>query len=197
MKRITSRFALLLAAAGILPLLVYGAVSIYSLRDATRRSVITGNENVARRVAEQIGLYVQTNVDILQSVAGNLEDTNLEQWQQDRILKNAVLDFPEFREITLYDAAGSSACVEPSRPVEACSSRSPAPRSAPNIIVSPIDIDDDLLPSGDRRHQARRRSAKAPARSSARSASKKCGGWSIASRSASRAMRSSSLRTAS
>ena len=118
LRRITSRFVLLLAAAGILPLLVYGAVSIFSLRDATRRSVITGNENVARRVAEQIGLYVQTNVDILQSVAGNLADTNLEQWQQDRILKNAVLDFPEFREITLYDAAGSAARLEPGRTVE-------------------------------------------------------------------------------
>ncbi len=106
MRRITSRFVVLLAAAGILPLVVYGAVSILSLRDATRRSVIAGNENVARRVAEQIGLYVQTNVDILQSVAGNLTDTNLAQWQKDRILKNAVLDFPEFREITLYDAAG-------------------------------------------------------------------------------------------
>ena len=107
LKRIASRFALLLAAAGILPLLVYGAVSILSLRDATRRSVISGNENVAKRVAEQIGLYVQTNVDILKSVAGNLEDTNLERWQQDRILKSAVLDFPEFREVTLYDATGT------------------------------------------------------------------------------------------
>ena len=53
MKRITSRFVLLLAVAGILPLLVYGAVSIYSLRDATRRSVITGNENVARIARER------------------------------------------------------------------------------------------------------------------------------------------------
>jgi len=67
----------LLAAAGVLPLLVYGAVSIYSLRDATRRSVISGNVNVARQVAEQIHLYGQTNVDILNSVAGNLENTNL------------------------------------------------------------------------------------------------------------------------
>ena len=125
MRRITSRFALLLAAAGILPLLVYGAVSIFSLRDATRRSVIAGNENVARRVAEQIALYVQTNVDILQSVAGNLDDTNLEQWQQDRILKNAVLDFSEFREITLYDADGHSACVQPRRTIEDRSSRNP------------------------------------------------------------------------
>jgi signal transduction histidine kinase len=146
LKRITSRFALLLAAAGILPLLVYGAVSIFSLRDATRRSVITGNENVARRVAEQIGLYVQTNVDILQSVAGTLEDTNLDNRQQDRILKNAVLDFQEFREVTLYDAAGGQ--LASSRVGQ---SKLQFPQTgttfASNITLSPIDIDGDLLPT--------------------------------------------------
>jgi two-component system, NtrC family, sensor kinase len=146
LRRITSRFALLLAAAGILPLLVYGAVSILSLREATRRSVIAGNENVAKRVAEQIGLYVQTNVDILQSVAGTLKDTNLEHRQQDRILKNAVLDFPEFREVTLYDAAGAQ--LASSRVGQ---SKLLFPQSGTafgsNITVSPIDIDGDLLPT--------------------------------------------------
>ena len=145
MKRITSRFVLLLGMAGVLPLLAYGAVSIYSLRDATRRSVISGNVNVAKRVSEQISLYVQTNVNILQSVAGDLESTNLERWQQDRILKNDVLDFPEFRELTLYDAAGAQ--LASSRVGE---SKLQFPQSGtafgPNITVSPIDIDDDLLP---------------------------------------------------
>ena len=145
MKRITSRFALLLAAAGILPLLVYGAVSIFSLRDATRRSVISGNENVAKRVAEQIGLYVQSNVSILKSVAGNLEDTNLERWQQDRILKTAVLDFPEFREVTLYDATGAQ--LASSRVGESKAQFPPSGTAfGPNITLSPIGIDDDLLP---------------------------------------------------
>ena len=136
---------LLLAAAGILPLVVYGAVSIYSLRDATRRSVITGNVNVAKRVAEQIGLYVQTNVDILKSVAGNLEDTNLERWQQDRILKTAVLDFPEFHEITLYDITGAQLA---SSRVGASKLQFPQTGTpfGPAITLSPIDIDDDLLP---------------------------------------------------
>ena len=146
MRRITSRFVVLLAAAGILPLVVYGAVSIVSLRDATRRSVIAGNENVARRVAEQIGLYVQTNVDILQSVAGNLTDTNLAQWQKDRILKNAVLDFPEFREITLYDAAGvqiASSRVVPSK----VQFPEVGTKFGPTITLSPIGIDDDFLPT--------------------------------------------------
>jgi signal transduction histidine kinase len=136
----------LLAAAGILPLLLYGAVSIFSLRDATRRSVITGNENVARRVAEQIALYVQTNVDILQSVASNLEDTNLEPWQQDRILKNAVLDFSVFREITLYDATGAqlaSSRVAPSKITFPQTGTSFGARTT----VSPIGIDDDFLPT--------------------------------------------------
>ena len=146
MKRITSRFVLLLGAAGILPLLVYGAVSIYSLRDATRRSVITGNVNVAKRVAEQINLYVETNVNILKSVAGDLEDTNLEQWQQDRILKNDVLEFPEFRELTLYDAAGAQ--LASSRVGE---SKLQFPESGTafgtSILVSPITIDDDVLPT--------------------------------------------------
>ena len=46
-----------------------------SIRSAMRPGdrLSTGNVNVASRAAEQIGLYVQTNVDILQSVAGNLE----------------------------------------------------------------------------------------------------------------------------
>jgi signal transduction histidine kinase len=129
-----------------LPLLVYGAVSIFSLRDATRRSVISGNENVARRVAEQIALYVQSNVDILQSVAGNLTNTNLARWQQDRILKTAVLDFPEFREITLYDAAGSQLASS-----RVGLSKVQFPQSGTNfgsnITLSPIGIDDDFLPT--------------------------------------------------
>ncbi len=148
MRRITSRFALLLGAAGILPLLLYGAVSIYSLRDATRRSVITGNENVARRVAEQIGLYVQTNIDILQSVAGNLSNTNLEQWQQDRILKNAVLDFAEFREIALFDAAGTQLVSSRVGQSQLQFSQSGTVFS-PTTTLSPIAIDDDFLPTAD------------------------------------------------
>ncbi|RPH62604.1 MAG: hypothetical protein EHM89_05320, partial [Acidobacteria bacterium] len=83
MKKITSRFAMLLATAGILPLLVYGAVSIYSLRVGTRQSVVTGNVNVAKRAAEQIQLYIDTNFKILRAVASDIEGTNLLAWQQD------------------------------------------------------------------------------------------------------------------
>ena len=146
MKRITSRIALLLAGAAILPLLAYGAVSIYSLRQGTQQSVINGNMNVARRAAEQIRLYVQTNVNILQSVASELENTNLQQWQQDRILKNHVLDFQEFRELTLFDATGAQ--VASSR-VGSSSIQIPetGTKFGEGVTMSPINLDDDLLPT--------------------------------------------------
>src|SRR5262245_14246030 len=146
LRRITSRIALLLAAAAILPLAAYGAVSIYSLREGTQTSVITGNINVANRAAQEIRLYIDTNVKILQTLASDLEDTNLESWQQDRILKNYVLQFPEFREITLFDATGAQ--VASSR-VGASKLQVPqsGTRFGPEVTMSPIAVDDDLLPT--------------------------------------------------
>ena len=136
----------LLAAAAILPLAAYGAVSIYSLREGTQTSVISGNINVANRAAQEIRLYIDTNVKILQTLASDLEETNLEPWQQDRILKNYVLQFPEFREITLYDATGSQ--VASSR---VGASKLQVPQSGTkfgnDVTMSPIDVDDDLLPT--------------------------------------------------
>jgi hypothetical protein len=93
-KKISHRFALLLAAAALLPLLAYGAVSIYSLRSGAQQAVIQGNLNVAQQVAEQIELYVTSSVKILKAVAADLQQTGLQTWQQDRILNNFVLEFP-------------------------------------------------------------------------------------------------------
>jgi signal transduction histidine kinase len=146
LTRITYRIAFLLAAAAILPLAVYGVVSIYSLRQGTQTSVVSGNINVANRAAQEIRLYVTTNVKILQTLASDLEDTNLQAWQQDRILKNYVLQFPEFREITLYDAAGTQ--VASSR---VGASKLQVPQSGTkfgtDVTMSPIAVDDDLLPT--------------------------------------------------
>src|SRR6476659_7191276 len=105
-KHISTRFALLMAAAAVMPLLAYGAVSIYALRSGAQEAVVQGNLNVARQVSEQIDLYVTGSVKILISVAADLHQTGLATWQQDRILKNYVLEFPEFRELTVLDESG-------------------------------------------------------------------------------------------
>ena len=145
-KKITHRFALLLAAAAVGPLLAYGAISIYSLQRGTRSTVIEGNLNVARRAAEQIELYLTSSLKILRAVAADLEHTGLQRWQQDRILKNFVLQFREFTELTLLDEAGA--------PV--VSSRAGAPTvsipdaesaSIEGALVSRFSVDGDLLPT--------------------------------------------------
>ena len=145
-KHISTRFALLLAVSAVVPLLAYGFVSILSLQRGTRDSIVSGNLNVATRAAEEIRRYVSTNAELLKALAADLQNTGLQQWQQDRILKNYVLQFREFREITLFDQAGAliaSSRVGPPR--------AQIPKTTPlmlnGVAMSPIRVDDDLLPT--------------------------------------------------
>ena len=106
MKRITGRFVLLIATAAVLPLLIYGLVSVRNLNLGTERSVSLGNQEVAQQVAAQIRLYFDNSHRVLESIGTEIRSTQLEQWQQVQILRNHVLDFPEFREISMFDAGG-------------------------------------------------------------------------------------------
>src|SRR5688500_11959937 len=103
MRGITSRFVLLIASAAVLPLVIFGIVSITSLRNGTEASVRDGNGKVARQASDQIAMYMQHNIRVLESVGTELGATDLARWQQERILIDLVLDFREFREITLFD----------------------------------------------------------------------------------------------
>jgi signal transduction histidine kinase len=105
-RGITSRFVLLIATAAVLPLFVYGLVSVESLRRGTEQSVRRGNKEVAQQIAVRISQYFDNNVRVLTSIGLELQGTQLASWQRARILRNHVLDFPEFREISLFDAAG-------------------------------------------------------------------------------------------
>jgi len=145
-RRITSRFVLLIATAAILPLIVYGAVSITSLRRGTTESVTDGNKKVAKQVAEQVALYMRSNTRVLQSIGAELGANSLTPWQQERLLKDYVLQFPEFREITLFDASGAplvtSAVRETRLGVPGDVQRRPE-----NTYIAPVRVDDDLLPT--------------------------------------------------
>ena len=146
MTKISTRFALLLAAAAVVPLLGYGAVSVYSLRTGAQQAVIVGNLNVARQVAEQIELYVTGSVNILKAVAADLQQTGLQHWQKDRILKNFVLQFPEFKELTILDETGaaivSSRLGKPTVSVPGSEGL-----NYEGVLLSRFSVDDDLLPT--------------------------------------------------
>ena len=146
MKKISTQFAVLLALASIVPLLAYGAVSILSLRSGTQQAVIQGNQDVARRVGEQIELYITSSVRILKAVGAQMEQTRLVRWQQDRILKDFVLQFREFTELTLVGEDGnpivSSQIGESTTEIPGSGST-----RVDEALISPFSVDDDLLPS--------------------------------------------------
>ena len=136
----------MLALAAIVPLLAFGAISVLSVTGGTQGAVIQGNLNVARRVAEQIDLYLTSSVKILTAVAADLQQTGLQTWQQDRILKNFVLNFPEFTELTLLDEDGRA--VVTSR-LGTPTTDIPGPDSMKlaGALISKFSVDDDLLPT--------------------------------------------------
>ena len=145
-SKITTRFVMLVATAAVAPLVIYGLISLNSFRSGNQQAVRDGNLNVARRAAEQIELYVQNNIKVLVSLAADLRQTGLHAWQQDRILKNHVLDFPEFRELTLLAADGTVAATSAigtpraSIPID-YDERIDAPH------IEPMTVDDDFLPT--------------------------------------------------
>ena len=145
-RHLSTRFALLLAAAAVLPLVAYGVVSLFSLQRGTRDSIVAGNSNVATRAATEIGRYVETNAELLKALAASLQDTGLDRAQQDRVLKNYVLQFREFHEITLFDEQRSPLVSSRAGPP-----RVRIPKDArvtfDGVTMSPIRVDEDLLPT--------------------------------------------------
>jgi signal transduction histidine kinase len=146
MRTVTSRFVLLIATAAVAPLVLYGMISVSSLRRGTEQSVQVGNLNVAGQVAEQVDLYIRNNIRVLQSVGAELTATALAAWQQDRILKDFVLSFPEFREITLFDVGGTALATSRLGRAQV-SIPEAAARSSAMVYVAPLRVDDDLLPT--------------------------------------------------
>lgn len=137
---------MLVVTAAVAPLVLYGLVSVRSLATGTRESVMQGHQNVAQRAAEQVLRYVSTSTDILTAVSADLHHTELELWQQERILRNYVLAFPEFREITLFDESG--------RPLVSSHVAAPTTALPPQDLrldvdtyLSPVTIDEDLMPT--------------------------------------------------
>ena len=145
-RRITSRFVLLIATAAVLPLVVYGGVSIQSLKAGTYANVLEGNTKVAKQAAEEVDLYMQHNTRVLRSVGAELGATGLTRRQQERILKDYVLQFPEFREITVFDEEGrplATSALGDTRLAVPDEAR----RRPDSPYIAPLKVDDDLLPT--------------------------------------------------
>ena len=150
MRRITSRFVLLIATAAV------------AAADRLRRRL----DQLAAQRHEQFRHGRQPEASPTQ-VAEQVNDVHAEQhagasvgrsrvrrdrrstpWQQDRILKDYVLDFPEFREITLFDR-GRPARWRPAGSERATVAVPKQVGSQPDRASTsrPFKVDDDLLPT--------------------------------------------------
>jgi signal transduction histidine kinase len=143
MSGIRARFALFVAAAAIAPLLIYGVMSVRSLRSATEQSVAAGNLAVARQVAARFRDYFENNRRMLESIGSQLQGTQLARWQSQRILSNHVLDFEELREISVLDYSGLVLFSSRSQPL---ASAVPLGGEA-DFTIAPPTLDRDQLPT--------------------------------------------------
>lgn len=136
-----------MAAAAVVPLLAYGAVSMISVSEGTQQAVTQGNEDVAQRIGEQIEDYLKDTIRILRTIALDMQDTEMVSWQQDRLLKNFVRDFREFTELTLIDEAGRSLASSRLDELPKVTLPGADSREINEALVSPFTLDADDLPS--------------------------------------------------
>ena len=137
----------MMAAAAVVPLLAHGAVSIVSVRGGARDAVIQGNQDVARRVGEQIEAYVIGHIRILRAASAQMLRTELVEWQQTLILRNYVREFEEFKELTLISADGKT--LASSSIDERPQTDLPGQGSVMSgeALISPFTLDAELLPT--------------------------------------------------
>ena len=145
MRGVTARFVMLIATAAVAPLVVYGLVSIKQLQSGTERSVTEGNRRVAKQAAEQIKQYIDNNQRTLRSLSAVLRAPELQAWQRSRIVRDYVLDFPEFREVALLDRNG--AVLATSRFGKSKATVPPEANVSGDLYVSALRLDDDFLPT--------------------------------------------------
>jgi signal transduction histidine kinase len=147
-RHIATRFALLLGLAAVLPLIAYGIVSILSLQRSTRETAIAGHRKAADLAVGGIRRYIVTNAAMLKALAADLQNTGLDRRQQDQILKNYVVEFPAFREITLFAEDRTPVVTSragKARVAVAEELRGGVPLNG--VWMSPIAIDEEALPT--------------------------------------------------
>jgi signal transduction histidine kinase len=143
---IRGQAVLFIAVAAVAPLLLFGAMAIRSLSVGTEQTVANGNLAIAQQVALRFFEYFDHTQRILDSVAGQIQETQLADWQRQRVLRNHVIDFPELREIAVVDAAGM---VLASSRAGSSTIKLPTLTSQPDqdFLVSRPELDADGLPS--------------------------------------------------
>jgi signal transduction histidine kinase len=142
---LSRRFALTGALAVLVPLLAFGGIALQTLRTATRQSVGEGIAALTLRTASQMDSWLSRTARTVAAMAAELEGTHLTTAQQERVLRNYLLAFPEFQQITLFDEQGRP-MASTRLSLDGLTLPPQGDRVARAVTISPISLDDALLP---------------------------------------------------
>lgn len=106
MKRVSVKLIILLIISSLIPMFIFGIISIITSTEANYSAVTEGNLSTARRAAEQIDQYLANSTSVLKALSENISKTDLKPWQIERMFKNYLLEFERFKEISLFDLGG-------------------------------------------------------------------------------------------
>lgn len=143
-RHISTRLALVLAAAALLPLVAFGTWAFLTLQAETKRSAIGANLALVEREAGDLTRELFRETAILAALAADVEGVAGGLEAQTRILDNYIMRFPTLRGLTVLDASGA---VVTSRGTAPRSRASSTPLGESRIMMSPVTVADDLLPS--------------------------------------------------
>lgn len=104
---ISTKLILLLLGASVIPLLIFGGLSLSQVQKATVISVTQGHERISEQAAGRIDQYVSHAVEILKALSENIHHADLQSWQEERIIKNYHNRFDEYNDLSILDPEGA------------------------------------------------------------------------------------------
>jgi signal transduction histidine kinase len=149
MNKVSRKLIVLLIIAALVPMTVFGITAIWTARETARRIVAEENLEVAKRAAHQIKQYVDNGIAILEALAQNLGKTDLLAWQKERMIKNYVIKFEQFRSIDLADRSGHIIATSRLSPLLSDENRENAVKTALSgtIYRSEVFFSENFVPS--------------------------------------------------
>jgi len=103
---IWKKLSILLFFSCLVPLIFFGTMAVRRAVEAQHEAISRGNALVAERSAEQIGQYVAMLRDVLRALSENINRPGIDRNLQESIVRNYIINFKQFQEITLVNSRG-------------------------------------------------------------------------------------------
>lgn len=142
--RMSTRLALVLAAAALVPLVTFGTWAFLSLQAETRRSVIDANLVLVKREAGDLARELSRDTDIVAALADDVLNTMGDDEARLRVLDNYMMRFPTFRGLAVLN---EQAAVVAGRGTAPAVLLQGSPVGDTGIILSPVSVGRDDVPT--------------------------------------------------